>query len=415
MLRLQTAPPSSPSCDWDFVTANTKLLTHGIHPYPAMMIPQIARRLVTTYGGENGVLFDPYCGTGTTLLEGMLEGMSTIGTDLNPLARLIAKVKTTPVEPRLLDQALNQLPTAPDTTALIPDIPNLNYWFAPEIQAGLATLKHHITTTTHPSLADVLKIAFSITVRKASWTRPSEFKLYRLSADNLSKHKINVFHTMRQTLSQIKDALATISDLDTTIQPPIISDFNTTLGIPDHILRPASVDLVVTSPPYGDSRTTVAYGQFSRLSSQWLGFSNASHIDNQLMGGKMISTVPNFNIISLDNTLSQIATVDKKRAREVAAFFVDYQASIRNISSIVKPSGYVCYVVGNRTVKGCLVPTAEATSAFFGATGFKLIQTFIRNIPHKRMPAVNSPSNTHGKLAPTMSTEHIIILQKQSR
>ena len=413
-MKLQAAPPLSPSCDWDFVTANTKLLTHGIHPYPAMMIPQIARRLVTTYGGENGVLFDPYCGTGTTLLEGLLAGMSTIGTDLNPLARLIARAKTTPVEPHLLDQAIQQLPTAPDATVLIPDIPNLNYWFAPEVRSGLATLKHHINNTHHPSLADVLKVAFSIAVRKTSWTRQSEFKLYRLSAANLSKHKIDVFHTMRQALSQIKNALATISELDTTIQPPIITDFNTTLGIPNHILRPASVDLVVTSPPYGDSRTTVAYGQFSRLSSQWLGFPNASHIDNQLMGGKIISTVPHFGITTLDNTLNQIANIDHKRAREVAAFFVDYRASIRHISSAVKPGGYVCYVVGNRTVKGCLVPTAETTSAFFVATGFNLIQTFIRNIPHKRMPAVNSPSNTRGKLAPTMGTEHIIVLQKQS-
>jgi hypothetical protein len=45
-------------------------------------------------------------------------------------------------------------------------------------------------------------------------------------------------------------------------------------------------DLILTSPPYGDSRTTVAYGQFSRLSNQWLDFENVTSLDNNLLGGK---------------------------------------------------------------------------------------------------------------------------------
>ena len=79
--------------DWDYRTANTKEYTHGVHPYPAMMIPQVARRLIQSYGREGDVLFDPYCGTGTTLLEGMLANLKSSGTDLNPLARLIARTK----------------------------------------------------------------------------------------------------------------------------------------------------------------------------------------------------------------------------------------------------------------------------------------------------------------------------------
>ena len=82
---------------WDFRKADTKRLTHGIHPYPAMMIPQVAARLISRYGAAGDVLFDPYCGTGTSLLEAKLAGMDAVGTDLNPLARLIASVKTTAI------------------------------------------------------------------------------------------------------------------------------------------------------------------------------------------------------------------------------------------------------------------------------------------------------------------------------
>ena len=84
------AKPKRLDESWDFRKADTKRLTHGIHPYPAMMIPQVAARLIHLHGFAGGLLFDPYCGTGTSLLEAQLAGMNAVGTDLNPLARLIA-------------------------------------------------------------------------------------------------------------------------------------------------------------------------------------------------------------------------------------------------------------------------------------------------------------------------------------
>jgi len=80
---------------WDFRTANTKTYTHCYHNYPAMMIPQIAERLIVKYGKNAKILFDPYCGTGTSLVEAILKSINAIGTDLNPLAQLIGKTETT--------------------------------------------------------------------------------------------------------------------------------------------------------------------------------------------------------------------------------------------------------------------------------------------------------------------------------
>lgn len=83
---------------WDFTGADTKEYTHSFHIYPAMMIPQVAREILNRYKTkEMSVLFDPYCGTGTSLVEGSLVGLKCIGTDLNPLARLISKSKVTKV------------------------------------------------------------------------------------------------------------------------------------------------------------------------------------------------------------------------------------------------------------------------------------------------------------------------------
>ena len=70
---------------WDFRTANTKQYTHCFHPYPAMMIPQVAGRILDEFGRNFKILFDPYCGTGTSLVEANIRNMNAIGTDINPL------------------------------------------------------------------------------------------------------------------------------------------------------------------------------------------------------------------------------------------------------------------------------------------------------------------------------------------
>src|SRR4029078_11976130 len=73
-----------------------------------------------------------------------------------------------------------------------------------------------------------------------------------------------------------------------------IYDFNSVKYIPSDLVQEKSIDLVVTSPPYGDSQTTVAYGQFSRLANQWLGFENSQKLDSTLMGGTRHSQIEKF-------------------------------------------------------------------------------------------------------------------------
>ncbi len=400
--------------DWTFRAANTKQVTHGIHPYPAMMIPQVARRLISTYGGKGDVLFDPYCGSGTTLLEGMKAGMDAAGTDLNPLARLIARVKTTPVAICDLDNEIARLPKYVSQKELpTPEVTNIDYWFAPETQYALSEIRHFIDGIANQQIADVFRVAFSLVVRKSSWTRKGEFKLYKMSDEQIAHHDVQPFELMFDALVAMRSSLMHLNrEVPVSRFSPVIYDFNTVEGVPLSTIAPGSVDLVVTSPPYGDSRTTVAYGQFSRMSSQWLGYADASQIDNKLMGGRKSVALRNFGVTQLDAAIAQIKLADAERAHEVVSFFDDYHASIANVSSLLRRGGHVCYVVGNRTVKGCKVPTSDATAAFFEEYGFSTLAMPTRNIPNKRMPSVNSPSNIAGEIGETMTTEHIVICRK---
>ena len=84
--------------EWDFASADTKYLTHGIHPYPAMMIPQVAKRLITENGTGAKIGIDPFCGSGSVLLEFKLAGIDSFGIDINPLALMISRAKNTIIE-----------------------------------------------------------------------------------------------------------------------------------------------------------------------------------------------------------------------------------------------------------------------------------------------------------------------------
>jgi len=407
---------------WDFRTADTKQYTHCFHSYPAMMISQVAGRILDEFGKNAKLLFDPYCGTGTSLVEANLRGINAVGTDINPLARLIAKVKTTIIPLKLLDSYLKDFNDFAFSVRLgarkvepkIPDFKNINYWFKEETQYWLAIIKEYTEKIDNKDVKDFFKVAFSETVRDVSLTRNSEFKLYRMSYKQIEKFDPDVLSIMIEKLVRNRNGMAEYISLKKNKAHSQICDFNSVYQIPENVLQPHSVDIVITSPPYGDSRTTVAYGQFSRLSNQWLGFEEINEVDKKSMGGTRKKESKNFDFEPLDRVLSRITAVDKNRVYDVVSFYIDYEKSINNVSKVVKVGGIVAYVVGNRRVKGIEIPNNEITREFFEKNGFRHIKTIIREIPNKRMPKKNSPSNIPGVTDTTMNYEYIVILQKEA-
>ena len=93
-------------------------------------------------------------------------------------------------------------------------------------------------------------------------------------------------------------------------------------------------------------------------------------------------------------------------------FYYEYLQSMSNVAKIVAEGGHTCYVVGNRTVKGVQLPTDQFTAWAFEQQGFTHVVTYVRDIPNKRMPSKNSPSNVTGKTAPTMTGEFLVVCKK---
>ena len=401
---------------WDFRKSDTKEYTHCFHNYPAMMIPQVVRKLLERYGVRDGWLLDPYCGTGTSLVEASIFGMNAVGCDINPLVRLIATAKTTPVSLDKLDghveflqEKLTQVRLARNGSSKVrmPDVLNRDYWFSDRVARHLAMIRKCILPVADEAVKNFLWVAFSETVRECSYTKNGEFKLVRMPAGRLETFKPDVFGIFREKLMRNRKGLAAYIERRQNVEV-LITDMNTSND--QAPLQAAPFDLVITSPPYGDSPTTVAYGQFSRLSAEWIGLPNPRKVDRLSMGGSgMPGYLPDSPVAP---AIEKIRSADRKRASQVESFYFDLRNSIRTIASVTSDEATVCYVVGNRRVKGVTLPTDEFVAHTFGEFGFSHTETIIRNIPNKRMPLANSPSNVAGKTDSTMREEGIVICQK---
>lgn len=416
LIFVQASTDAEPE-DWDYATADTKTHTHCYHIYPAMMIPQVARRLIRLYGRSEGALLDPFCGSGTSLVEARLAGMHAIGVDLNPFAVFLARAKTTTYLLEEVGEAAKSLREY--LQALLkrgirsepPRFFNIDYWFKPEAQADLATLRDGIRACVPEQVRDFFWVAFAAVVRESSNTRLGEYKLYRLSVDELAAHRPQVFSLFWEKVGRNLRGLSEFVAECVPTTTVRILEADTRQPLP---IQTESIDLLVTSPPYGDSQTTVAYGQFSRLMLQWLGFSDevAKSVDRRALGGHKRSSRIVYRAPTLEATLAQIAQASSKRASQVAQFYNDFAECFPELTRVAKRGSRACFVVGNRTVKGVRIPTDLILIEIAQNFGWQYETTYHRRIPNKRMPLKNSPSNRPGELCDTMTEEHIVILRR---
>lgn len=461
---------SLPDDFWDFKEDDTREYTHGIHSYPAMMVCPISRNIIKMVQEVMPVnsIFDPFAGSGTVLVEGMLAGIGTVaGNDINPLALYLSKTKTKNLDISELQREINELVSriqnqyladkysydnadnyihdelgydltakdgwgsdAPtilqkycDNVKLdisVPSFKNIGYWFKPRAILFLQMIKDNINQIQNVDIRNFVFVAFSESIRLVSNRRNGEFKMFRMPPAKVEKFTPDVIDEFRKILFRNAQKMNSFNEVcaDRDIHADVTIYQNDATVLPD--VPDNSFDLVVTSPPYGDSRTTVAYGEYSRLSLQWLDMSDMTEkeimgIDRSLMGGKKYRNGFEYLLNSeiLKDALFKIKDVDIERAGDVYSFYDDLNKSISAIAQKTKSNGYQFWVVGNRTVKGVLLPTDEIIAELAQNYGMEYVTTVHRNIVNKVMPSANSPTNEAGKTVTTMNTENIVVLRKK--
>lgn len=386
---------------------------HKIHPYPAMLHPLLVDFLLEKYSKKDSVVFDPFCGSGVTLVESAKRGNLSYGFDINPLALLIAKTKTTKYNIKKLEEEFHILKDLVKKSKKIDipeDIKNIDYWYKQDVKKDLGKIRYVLKNNKF-KYQNFFITCFAYICRNQSLTRNGEFKRYRVKFEKIDKLENEVidkfFEHIERSVSEFKE-----NDIPKIKSEPILN--NSENGI-DKKIR---YDLVITSPPYGDSRTTVAYGEYSSFGSEWTDdlhtFGNTNYrVDKESLGKKNEINEDIFTHKELSKIINKIKKEDKKRSEDVIHFFNGYYKVIENVIKNLKKNGTVCFVVGNRTVKGHQIPMDQITASFLDGMGLNFEGIFVRDIVNKVMPSKNSPTNKTGKTKSTMVNEYIVVFNKK--
>jgi site-specific DNA-methyltransferase (cytosine-N4-specific) len=361
---------------WDFANARTGDGPHGIHPYPAKFIPQLPRTLIDLFHpGDSSPVLDPFCGSGTTLVEARAAGIDSIGLDLHPLATLITKVKTTPLKAPLAQAAREIVAAAQRRLSAgpveVPPIPRVDHWFQKHVQQALAATIAAINELDAPDVADALCVALSSIIVRVS----NQDSDTRYAAVEKDVSQDDVWLGFERAAASIGSALRGIDkglfrqgsarvltkDLMTVEPQEVGSD----------------IGLVITSPPYPNA---YEYWLYHKYRMYWLG------MDPIAVREREIGARPHYFKVNHQTE----ADFEQQMGR---CFWL--------LSRVMRKGAHACFVVGRSIIHTREIDNEAILERAAARHGFAKAGSVARNIPLNR----KSFNLAHG----TINREQIVV------
>ena len=390
---------------------------HGTILYPATMIAPMQHCVLRRYLAEDcASVLDPFCGSGTALhvAQEIISEIHLVGNDINPLAYLITRVKLEGVSTRIkkdIEKVILELNDLHEEVALH-DFIRIEKWFRPDIIVSLSKIRQVIINVKNRRNRRYFWYIFSNLVRKYSNSRSSTFKLHIKQTEKIEQMDNNVVAEFCERIQ---------ADVEYFIHRP--SNFSLyKRDVLDLLpsIEDGSIDVTVTSPPYGDNATTVTYGEFSWLALNWIDardlemegweISNTHIIDSKSLGGsrkeKNIACSQDQLILLNEYTKG----ITKKKKKKVEHFFADYFFVLSQIARITRK--YIVLTLGNRTVDGVNISLTEISRRYLEHSGYAIEAIYEREIVNKRIP--KSTSCVNGKSVSSMNDEFVLIAKKES-
>lgn len=357
---------------------STTYFTHGFHPYPAKFTPQLVNRYLSVFCKRGDSILDPFCGSGTTVVEGAINGINSVGIDLNPIAYIVSKAKTNRYDDndiRLADEIVRQIRESSKKIPQdiqIPDFPNRDHWFQKNVCIELSALKNEINSIEDGNIKDLLLCAFSKIIVKVS-NQDSEV---RYTAKN-KNHPDGIVHTLFiDTISGYIDILKTneysvsagteICNGDTLSELKLFTDNR--------------FDFVMTSPPYIN---TFDYYLYHKLRMFWLDYDHRPVRQNEIGNHHRIDT-------------KDFATAKKE--------YVDSMTNIMNeLSRVSKPGSKFAMIIGDGIVSGVTIDMSGVIAEICELSNYKI----------QSIESVNLSETTRSfnkKFSNAKKKEHSIVL-----
>ena len=357
-------------------------LTHRIHSYPAKMIQHIPFSFFSNFllCREGGIILDPFCGSGTVLLEAKIHGIVSYGVEINPIARLITKVKTTPIEStklkREIQKIFNKLLTFDDGIE-IPVFPNIDFWFSKRVQKDLTKIKVCIDEYVHDrELKDFFYVSFSSIIREVSYadchiSPPVKSKKMREKiATGFNPDVIKIFK--KRVMENAERVIKLSHHVRKDVSSEVIGSDARSIKLLDK-----SVDLVITSPPYISAQK---YLRSTRLELFWLGLLDADEfreLDSKIIGTEKVyvkdyQTLHLTDVEILNTIIKKVFRKSKERAYIMCNYFNEMKRALGEIHRVLKPGGYFILLIGNNEVEGIKVPSHRILTEIAIGLGFSL-------------------------------------------
>jgi DNA modification methylase len=399
---------------------------HRFHTYCARFPSEIVEEALEKYTKPGDSVFDPFCGSGTTLVASLVHKRRVTGTDIDTLAGMLAEVKCAPFAPSRyaqwrkqfairLTKAFREIVQAwqpvvnpqPGTVCVIgslklqiPQFPELNYWFSPQLVVALATIAEVARQCHEPHYERVALVSLSASII-AKWPNTLSFAM---DVDHTRPHRREQHFTLAQVLKTYlarldrsvaclgalheiyrgAGVLNSLSDLSQVVYPHDARK-------PLPTLQEGSQQLVITSPPYFNA---VDYPRAHRMSVCWMnGYAPADLASRRNYIGlrhaaefspdRWLHAHPQIQRL-LPVPLLNHQTVGKK----LCAFFADLEAVLRQVWRVLSPGGHAVFVIANNVIKGARIESHAVLAALAQALGFVEVEMTPRVIAslHRRFP-----------------------------
>lgn len=270
----------------------TRFGVHGIHEYRGKFNPQMARALVNVVNADASNLLDPFCGSGTTLLEGLRLGMTVAGVDRSPIAHFLATTKIraaqNPYPRRLLSEfqrkaadVRDQLKIGQEIVQLIPtawisdaSAEYLEGWFTPPALSSLYAGLHLLNPPGQTTVDDLIFIAISSILRQVSLQLPEDLRVRRRPPGFVAPPLTEAFDVASARIEMALEELALMTTSRRGEASVVLGSCSSSKVVGALPSRPGP-RLIVTSPPYA---TALPYIDTDRLSLVLLGLAQPSEL-----------------------------------------------------------------------------------------------------------------------------------------
>lgn len=406
--------------DLDFRGEDTSYSRHNFHAFPAKFPPQLPKFFIRALTEPGELVLDPMMGSGTAVLEAVLEQRRAAGFDLDPLAVRLSRIKTLTVPEeqvflcsrRVLDDARKNLEHPAKLDAEITSAFDkatrafIDYWFLPATQRELYALRKSIHSVADPAVRAFLEVAFSaIIVTKSGGVSLA------IDLAHSRPHKV-AGKVPRDALVEFeKRVRKNLSGLGTGIPAADVQLHRADArALP---LADNTVDLTVTSPPYANA---IDYVRAHKFSLVWLGIpiDELTSLRSTYIGSERTSNVPvcGFGTVS-EAVLRELSARDAKKGKFLSRYLHDMLDVLVELYRVTKHNRCAVVVVGSSTMRGVDVQTPVGLAEAAAQAGWDVVGIGKRRIDRdKRMMPMRARGRAKTSIEERMSEEAIIGLFK---